>query len=86
MTAEIINLRQERKRREREARAAEAAENRVKFGRTRAEREQEALGEARARQNLDGHLREPGSAHVPEASPEDRPGDANAETSAPKVP
>jgi hypothetical protein len=86
MTAEIINLRQERKRREREARAAEAAENRVKFGRTRAEREQEALGEARARQNLDSHLREPGPADVPEASPEDRPGDAPPETSAPKAP
>ncbi len=83
MTAEIINLRQERKRREREAKAAEAAENRVKFGRTRAEREQEVLGEARARQNLDGHLREPDPA---EASHEDRPGDAPAETSAPKVP
>jgi hypothetical protein len=86
MTAEIINLRQERKRREREARAAEAAENRVKFGRTRAEREQEALGEVRARQNLDGHLREPGPAEVSEASPEDQSDDVSAETSAPKVP
>jgi hypothetical protein len=86
MTAEIINLRQERKRRERAARTAEAAENRVKFGRTRAEREQEVLGEARTRQNLDGHLLEPDPAHVPEGSPEHRSGDAPAETSAPKVP
>lgn len=37
--ADIVNLRQARKRKEREAREARAAENRSAFGRPKAERE-----------------------------------------------
>ena len=40
--AEIINLRQARKQKARAEREAAAAENRVKFGRTKAERQKEA--------------------------------------------
>lgn len=82
MSAEIINFRQERRRRQREARAAEAAENRVRFGRTRAEREMDALREAQSRRNLDGHLREAGT----EPAAAEPSGDINPETPAPKLP
>lgn len=82
MSAEIINFRQERRRRQREARAAEAAENRARFGRTRAERERDALREAQARRNLDGHLREEG----PDPASVDRQGEAAPESPAPKLP
>lgn len=58
MTAEIINLRQARKRRARDQKEAKAAENRAHFGRGRAEREQADLTLARAAQALDGHLRD----------------------------
>lgn len=82
MTAEIINLRQVRKRREREAKAAEAESNRARFGRTRAERERDEIGEARTRQHLDGHRLET----IPHAGQEELSADAVPETSAPKVP
>jgi len=60
MAADIVNLRSVRKEKARAERKAEAAENRAKFGRTKAEKKAEA-GEAerRARQ-LEGHRREPG--------------------------
>jgi hypothetical protein len=79
MTAEIINLRQVRKQREREAKDAEAAGNRARFGRTRAERERDEIGEEKTRQHLDGHRLENGS----DASREEQPANAS-ETSAPK--
>jgi hypothetical protein len=82
MSAEIINFRQERRRRQREARAAEAAENRVRFGRTRTERELDALREVQFRRKLDGHLREEGAEPAP-AEPSD---DTSPETPAPKLP
>jgi hypothetical protein len=82
MSAEIINFRQERRRRQREARAAEAAENRVRFGRTRAERESDAQRESQARRALDGHLRDEGA----ESAPADRSGDIISETTTPKSP
>ncbi len=55
MTAEIVNLRKARKARDRSAREAEAAENRTKFGRTRAEREIAAARDDLAVRRLDGH-------------------------------
>jgi hypothetical protein len=82
MTAEIINLRQARKRRSREARAAEAAENRARFGQTRAERARDALSEARARRSLDGHCLEPTS-NTPSG---DQRKDAASDTSTLKSP
>ncbi len=82
MTAKIINLRQARKQRAREAEAADAAENRVRFGRTRAERERDKLNDTRARQNIDGHRREP----ISDAGSEDRPADGVPVKPAPKSP
>lgn len=82
MSAEIINFRQERRRRQREARAAEAAENRVRFGRTRAEREMDALREAQSRRNLDGHLREADA----KTAPAEPPDDTSPKAPAPKLP
>ena len=68
MTAEIINLRQVRKQRARDVKAKQATENRIRFGRTRVEREQEALTQARAEEILDGHEREPTIATPPRES------------------
>lgn len=73
MSAEIINLRQVRKQRERERKAAEAAENRTRFGRTKAERTLEELARTRADQALDGHLR--AGPEAAETIPSDRDGD-----------
>jgi hypothetical protein len=56
MSAEIINLRQARKQRARDDKATRAAENRSRFGRSKAEREREEQSLARAEQVLDGHL------------------------------
>ncbi len=82
MTAEIINLRQARKRREREAKEAEAESNRARFGRTRAERERDEIGEARTRRHLDGHRIE----KISDTASEEPLADTAPETSAPKVP
>jgi hypothetical protein len=61
MSAEIINLRQFRKQRARDEKAAEAAENRSRFGRTKAERALEEQSLTRAGKMLDDHLLGPGS-------------------------
>lgn len=56
--ADIINLRTARKRKGREQQAAQAAENRIVFGRTKAEKD---LVKAKAEldgKRLDGHKRE----------------------------
>jgi len=53
MSAEIVNLRQRRKRQAREEAEAKAAGNRAKFGRPKAEREHETLEEDRARRAHD---------------------------------
>lgn len=52
--AEVINLRRARKARDRADAARVAAANRAKFGRTRAEREADAAGRAKAEHALDG--------------------------------
>jgi hypothetical protein len=56
--ADIVNLRQARKRKEREAREARAAENRAAFGRGKAERELASAQEDQERRRLDGHRRD----------------------------
>jgi len=56
--AEIVNLRQHRKRKARARREEAAAENRVRFGMTRAEREQNAAQQAKDERKLDGHRRD----------------------------
>jgi hypothetical protein len=56
--AEIVNLRQQRKRKARARREEAAAENRVRFGMTRAEREHNAAQQAKDERKLDGHRRD----------------------------
>ena len=55
---EIVNLRQVKKQRAKADAAAQAAENRAKFGRTKAEKRREAMETERATQLLDGAKRE----------------------------
>jgi len=57
MTA-IVNLNKARKARAKAGAKLEAAENRVRFGRTRAEREAAAARDDKARRDLDGNKRE----------------------------
>ncbi|WP_293867257.1 DUF4169 family protein [uncultured Alsobacter sp.] len=55
MTADIINLRKARKAKARGAAEARAAENRIAFGRTKAERKAVETEQERARRAIDGH-------------------------------
>jgi hypothetical protein len=55
MTGEILNLRKARKARQRAGKEAEAAENRIRFGRTRAEKDAARLEQARSLRSIDGH-------------------------------
>ena len=57
--SKVSNLRQARKRKQREDQAQLAAQNRVRHGRTPAQRQQEAEAQQQARQRLDQHRREP---------------------------
>ncbi|MDN2566160.1 DUF4169 family protein [Aquibium sp. A9E412] len=56
--AEIVNLRQARKRRARDDKARKAAENRAAHGRSRAERERLAAETERQARHLAGHRRD----------------------------
>jgi hypothetical protein len=56
--ADILSLSKARKAKARVAKEATAAENRVKFGRTKAEKEAEAAKDALAQKRLDGAKRE----------------------------
>jgi hypothetical protein len=56
--SEIVNLRQARKRRDRAEQAAQAAENRAKFGRTKAEIQAEGRAAQALERVLDGAKRE----------------------------
>ncbi len=58
MTAEIVNLRKARKAKARIDREAQAAENRVKFGRTKQERATSDANEALRLARLDQHRRD----------------------------
>lgn len=60
MAAEIVNLRKARKARDRVAKEKRAAENRVRFGRTKAERALTKAEETLASRRLDARLRENG--------------------------
>ena len=51
---EIVNLRQMKKRRERDAKAAIATENRIRHGRTGAQKESDRRTEERRQALLDG--------------------------------
>ncbi|MEO8686271.1 MAG: DUF4169 family protein [Devosia sp.] len=56
--AEIVNLRTIRKRKVRDEQTEVAAQNRVLFGRTKAERDRIEAERLLAKQKLDGHQRE----------------------------
>ncbi|MEX0921899.1 MAG: DUF4169 family protein [Rhodovibrionaceae bacterium] len=51
----VVNLRQARKARARQEKAAKAADNRVRFGRSKAERRESALESEAAVRSHDGH-------------------------------
>ncbi|MTH96739.1 DUF4169 family protein [Roseibium sp. RKSG952] len=55
MSAEIINLRQTRKRKARADKDKQAEKNRLKFGRTKAERQLEDAERAKLEGHVDGH-------------------------------
>ena len=57
--AKPINLNRARKARARAADTAQAAQNRLRFGRTKAERDRAIKGAEAAARELDGHRREP---------------------------
>lgn len=52
---DVVNLNRERKARTRRKEAATAAENRVRFGRTKADRKTSSDAVERERRHLDGH-------------------------------
>ena len=56
--ADIVNLRNVRKRKAREAREAAAETNRLKFGRTKSDRALSKAEQEIESQRLDGHRRE----------------------------
>ena len=60
--AEVINLRRARKARERADAEAQAAENRVRYGRPKAEKRLEAARAEKERRDLEGKRRDPGDA------------------------
>jgi hypothetical protein len=57
--AEIVNLRQARKGKARAANEAAAVANRIKFGRSKAEKDAAAQEKARADRVIDSHKRDP---------------------------
>jgi hypothetical protein len=58
VTADVINLRRSRKARDRQAKSAEADANRIRFGRTKAEKERLAAEKKRAADLIERHRRE----------------------------
>lgn len=53
--AEIINLRTARKRKARDQKTDQAAENRVKFGQTKTEKQKQSATKKQDSDRLDGH-------------------------------
>ena len=75
--AEIVNLKDFRKNRARAEAEAKAAENRVRFGRTRDERNRKAFEDKRAKRDLEGNrIEHPG----PEKSTGKDPAPDDADT------
>ena len=56
--ADIVNLRTARKRKARDAKDAQAAENRIKFGRTKADKDLEKAKAALEAKRIDAHKRD----------------------------
>ncbi|MDJ0931184.1 DUF4169 family protein [Breoghania sp.] len=61
MTADIINLRQARKARRRADKETKAAENRVRFGQSKADKETAKAETEKATRSLEGHRLDPPS-------------------------
>ena len=57
--ADILSLSKARKAKVRASKDAAAAENRIRFGRTKAEKLAEENRKAKAEKGIDGHKREP---------------------------
>jgi Domain of unknown function (DUF4169) len=57
--AEIVNLNRARKQKSRVDKAKVAEVNRIKYGRTKAEKLLEKFEQQKADENLDGHKRDP---------------------------
>ena len=60
MAADIVNLNRTRKTRARVEKERQAAENRVRFGRTKSERAKQGADTRRAQRNMDGKKIEDG--------------------------
>lgn len=58
MSGKVVNLNRARKARDRDAHKTRAAENVARFGRTKAEKNEEAARADKARRDLAGHARE----------------------------
>lgn len=58
MSGDILNLRRARKTKQRETKADAAAENRIRFGQSKAQRALTAEAEALATRRFEGHRRE----------------------------
>lgn len=56
--AEIVSLSKARKQKARASKEVQAEQNRVLFGRTKAEKQQQAAEKAMADKKIDGHKRE----------------------------
>lgn len=57
--ADIINLRNARKQKARADKDAQAQQNRILFGRTKAEKLKQAAEKAQADKHIDGHRKDP---------------------------
>ncbi|MBL4786950.1 MAG: DUF4169 family protein [Cohaesibacteraceae bacterium] len=54
--AEMFNLRDERKKRDAQKKQLKASQNRIKFGRTKGQKNQEELEATRSRAKLEAHV------------------------------
>jgi hypothetical protein len=59
MSGDIVNLRRARKGRQRDKREHEAEQNRRLFGRTKAEKDRQAMERERSQNAIEQHRREP---------------------------
>ena len=73
MGADIVNLRRAKKAKAKAEAEARAAENRLRFGRTRHERERLDAAAKLAEQRLDGHRRGDADPPAPESPPRTDP-------------
>jgi hypothetical protein len=69
MSAEIVNLRQARKRKARSDREARAADNRMKFGRTKTEKQASTHERTVLEKTVDGHRLSTSNDKTPGGSP-----------------